>query len=169
MFTEVGVPLVAVLFLDVNAGIILLMIGSFLVHEATALWDMSYATTARSVTPIEQHVHSFLEMIPLMPIVAIVGMHWGQFLALFGLGDGPARFALVRKAEPLPMLYVAAVFAAVVLVRVPALSRGACARPRRKSRRSRAAEGTPSAALSVLRSCAFRADPGRRPSRRCCR
>jgi hypothetical protein len=115
MFIEVGVPLVAVLFLDVNAGIILLMIGSFLVHEATALWDVSYATTARSVTPIEQHVHSFLEMIPLMAIVAIVGMHWGQFLALFGLGDEPARFALVRKAEPLPMLYVAVVFAAVVL------------------------------------------------------
>ncbi|MFL5265921.1 MAG: hypothetical protein ACJ8AH_04880 [Stellaceae bacterium] len=85
MFTEVGVPLVAVLFLDVNAGIILLMIGSFLVHEATALWDVSHATTAREVTPIEQHVHSFLEMIPLMAIVAIVGMHWGQFLALFGL------------------------------------------------------------------------------------
>lgn len=115
MFTEVGVPLVAVLFLDVNAGIILLMIGSFLVHEATALWDVSHATTAREVTPIEQHVHSFLEMIPLMAIVAIVGMHWGQFLALFGLGDEPARFGLVRKAEPLPMLYVAAVFAAVVL------------------------------------------------------
>jgi hypothetical protein len=115
MFTEVGVPLVAVLFLDVNAGIILLMIGSFLVHEATALWDVSYATTAREVTPIEQHVHSFLEMIPLMAIVAIAGMHWGQFLALFGLGDEPARFGLVRKAEPLPMLYVAAVFAAVVL------------------------------------------------------
>jgi hypothetical protein len=54
----------------VNAGIILLMIGSFLVHEATALWDVSYATTAREVTPIEQHVHSFLEMIPLMAIVA---------------------------------------------------------------------------------------------------
>jgi hypothetical protein len=50
-----------------------------------------------------------------MAIVAIVGMHWGQFLALFGLGDEPARFGLVRKAEPLPMLYVAAVFAAVVL------------------------------------------------------
>ena len=115
MFAEVGVPLLAVLFLDVNVGIILLMIGSFLVHEATALWDVSYATTARSVTPIEQHVHSFLEMIPLMAIVAIVGMHWGQFLALFGLGDEPARFALVRKAEPLPMLYVAVVFAAVVL------------------------------------------------------
>jgi hypothetical protein len=50
-----------------------------------------------------------------MAIVAIVGMHWGQFLALFGLGDEPARFGLVRKAEPLPMLGVAAVFAAVVL------------------------------------------------------
>jgi hypothetical protein len=115
MFTEVGVPLVAVLFPDVNAGIILLMIGSFLVHEATALWDVSYATTAREVTPIEQHVHSFSRNDP-------VDGHCGDCRHALGPVPGPvrpcdepARFGLVRKAEPLPMLYVAAVFAAVVL------------------------------------------------------
>jgi hypothetical protein len=66
MFAEVGVPLLAAMFLEVNALIIAAMIVTFFIHEATALWDVSYATTARTVTPIEQHVHSFLEMIPLM-------------------------------------------------------------------------------------------------------
>lgn len=65
--------------------------------------DVSYATTARTVSPVEQHVHSFLEMIPLMGIVNVVSLHWRQFHALFGFGDEPARFELAWRAEPLPV------------------------------------------------------------------
>lgn len=68
MFAEVGIALLAGLFLEINAGVILLMIVVFLLHEATALWDVSYAVTARRVSPLEQHIHSFLELIPLMAI-----------------------------------------------------------------------------------------------------
>lgn len=57
MFAEVGVPLLAAIFFEINAGIILLMIVAFFVHEATALWDVSYAVGGRKVTPFEQHVH----------------------------------------------------------------------------------------------------------------
>ena len=53
----------------INALIIALMIVMFLVHEATAFWDVRYAITAREVPPIEQHMHSFLEIIPLTAIV----------------------------------------------------------------------------------------------------
>ncbi|HTJ55064.1 MAG TPA: diguanylate cyclase, partial [Nitrosospira sp.] len=83
MFAELGLPLLAAIFLQINAGIIAIMIVAFFIHEATALWDVSYAVTARDVTPIEQHVHSFLEMIPLMAILFVVSRHWDQFLALF--------------------------------------------------------------------------------------
>jgi hypothetical protein len=103
MFAEVGVPLLAAMFLEVNALIIAAMIVAYFIHEATALWDVSYATTARTVTPIGQHVHSFLEMIPLMAILCVVSIHWGQFLALFGVGSERARFDLVWKSEPLPV------------------------------------------------------------------
>src|SRR5436190_22137190 len=50
MFAEVGVPLLAAMFLDVNALIIAMMIVAFFIHEATAMWDVRYATTARTVT-----------------------------------------------------------------------------------------------------------------------
>lgn len=66
MFAEIGLPLLAAMFLEINGLIIAVMLLAFVAHEATALWDVSYATTARTVTPIEQHVHSFLEIIPLM-------------------------------------------------------------------------------------------------------
>jgi hypothetical protein len=115
MFAEIGLPLLAAIFLQINAGIIALMIIAFFIHEATALWDVSYAVTARNVTPIEQHIHSFLEMIPLMAILFVVTRHWEQFLALFGLGVEPARFGLYWKKEPLPTGYVISIMAATFM------------------------------------------------------
>lgn len=115
MFAEVGIPLLAAMFLEVNALVIAVMIVTFFVHEATAMWDVRYATTARTVNPIEQHVHSFLEMIPLMGLVIVVALHWGQFLALFGAGTEKARFDLTWKQEQLPVTYIAAVMVIIVL------------------------------------------------------
>ncbi|MER9405276.1 diguanylate cyclase [Mesorhizobium caraganae] len=118
MFIEVGIPLLAAMFFDINALIIAGMLVAFVVHEATAMWDVSYATTARTVTPFEQHVHSFLEMIPLMGIIIVASLHWGQFLALFGLGTEPARFNLVWKSEPLPVFYIVTTLVIVLLFEV---------------------------------------------------
>lgn len=115
MFAEMAVPVLAALFLEINALIIAIMIIAFVLHEATSLWDLSYATHTRGITPIEQHVHSFLEMLPLMGLTMIAVLHWGQFLALFGLGSEAARFDIALKPRPLPWLYVTAVLGAVLL------------------------------------------------------
>ncbi|MER9326857.1 diguanylate cyclase [Mesorhizobium sp. M0488] len=115
MFAEVGIPLLAAMFLDVNALVIAVMIVAFFVHEATAIWDVRYATTARTVAPVEQHVHSFLEMIPLMGLVSVVSLHWGQFLALFGAGPETARFEIVWKSQQLPVTYIACVMIVILL------------------------------------------------------
>lgn len=115
MFAEVGIPLLAAMFLEVNALVIAVMIVTFFVHEATALWDVRYATTARTVSPIEQHVHSFLEMIPLMGLVIVVALHWDQFLALFGAGTEKARLDLTWKEQQLPVTYIGAVMIVIVL------------------------------------------------------
>jgi hypothetical protein len=118
MLAEIGLPLLAGIFLQINAGIIAFMIVAFFIHEATAFWDVSYAVTVRNVSPIEQHVHSFQEMIPLMAILFVVTRHWDQFLALFGFGTEPARFDLSWKEEPLPTTYVLSIMAAAFLFEV---------------------------------------------------
>ena len=115
MFGEIAVPLLAALFFEINALIIALMIAAFLVHEVTALWDVSYAVTRRKVTPVEQHVHSFLEMLPLMGTAFVAVLHWPQLLALIGAGPEPARFDLTWKREPLPIAYIAVVLVAALL------------------------------------------------------
>jgi hypothetical protein len=115
MFGEIAVPLLMCLFLDINALVFAAMIVAFIAHEATALWDVSYAIDKRYVSPIEQHVHSFLEMIPLMAGSFVAVLHWPQLLALFGLGAEPARFAVTWKSEPVSVYYIAAMLGAALL------------------------------------------------------
>jgi hypothetical protein len=55
-FAEMAVAVLAALFLEINALVLLIMLVCFVLHEATALWDLSYASARREVTPIEQHV-----------------------------------------------------------------------------------------------------------------
>jgi hypothetical protein len=115
-FGEMAVPILAALFLEINALIILTMIVAFLLHEATALWDVQYATATRHVSPIEQHVHSFLEMLPLMGLLMVTILHWDQFIALFGLAT--ARFSISVKTNPLPMTYIITILGLVLLFEV---------------------------------------------------
>ena len=115
-FGEMAVPILAAMFLDINALVIVVMIVCFFLHEATALWDVSYASATREVTPIEQHVHSFLEMLPLMGLLMVIVLHWDQFIALFGLA--PARFDIALKQPPLGLGYVITVLVLVLLFEV---------------------------------------------------
>jgi hypothetical protein len=116
MLLEVGIPLAACLVLEINASVFALLIIAFLAHEATALWDVRYAVRRREVSPLEQHVHSFLELLPLMGGTLMALLYWSQFLALFGLGDEPARWRLEWKETPLPPAYTLTVLAAAVLL-----------------------------------------------------
>ncbi|HTJ99712.1 MAG TPA: diguanylate cyclase [Bordetella sp.] len=118
MFTEIGVPLLACLFLEINALVFAVMILAFIAHEATALWDVSYATRYRRVGPFEQHVHSFLELLPLAAGILVAVLHWPQFLALLGLGPEAARWTLRLKDPPLPTGFVIFVLLAALLLEV---------------------------------------------------
>ena len=103
-FAEMAAPVLAALMLEINAGVILLMIVCLILHEATAIWDVRYATATRTVRPVEQHVHSVLEMLPLTGLLMVIALHWEQFIALFGFAS--PRFELVAKQDPLPWPYI---------------------------------------------------------------
>jgi ABC-type proline/glycine betaine transport system permease subunit len=81
-----------------------------------------FASQKRRITPIEQHVHSFLELIPLTAVLIVVIFNWSQFVSLWGLGSEAARFDLVLKRDPPPWTYVATfLFAAMLLEVLPFL------------------------------------------------
>ena len=135
MLAEMGVPVLAALFLRINALVMLLMLVAYVVHEATAMWDVSYANSRRNVTPFEQHVHSFLEMIPLMALSAVVLLHWDEVQGLFGIGSTAPDFSVHWKDPPLPWGYVGTVLAVFVLLELVPYAEELvrCVRQRRRS------------------------------------
>src|SRR5215204_6495117 len=118
MLAEVAIPLLAAIFFEINALIIAIIIIGLILHQLTALWDTSFASQLRRITPIEQHVHSFLELLPLTAALIVIVLHWSQFLSLWGLGSETARFDIALKREPLPWTYVTAFLVASALLEV---------------------------------------------------
>ncbi|MEH2537040.1 MULTISPECIES: diguanylate cyclase [unclassified Bradyrhizobium] len=103
-FGEMALPVLAALFLEITSGVILIMTVSLILHEATAIWDVRYASATREIQPAEQHVHSVLEMLPLTGLLLVVALHWPAFAALFGFGT--PDFSLTLKQQPLPVPYI---------------------------------------------------------------
>ncbi|HEX7970281.1 MAG TPA: hypothetical protein VF502_18810 [Stellaceae bacterium] len=116
MLLEMGMPVLMGLFLEITSPVIALMIASFFLHEATALWDVSYAVSRREVPPIEQHVHSFLELLPLLAVSFIVVLHWPRFRALFVRNSHDPGPAFRLKEKPLPPSYSISVLASMTLL-----------------------------------------------------
>lgn len=75
MMAEAGIPVLAGLYLELNAGVIALSLGALLAHEVTMLWDVAYAVRRRFVSPTEQHVHSALEMLPFCALSFLLCLH----------------------------------------------------------------------------------------------
>jgi hypothetical protein len=55
--------------------VLVAMIVAFLLHEATALWDVNFATSMRTAFPIEQHVLSLLEVMLLPVLTSVAVLH----------------------------------------------------------------------------------------------
>lgn len=115
MMVEVGLPVLLALFLEINAALLLVMAAAVVIHAATAWADVRYAYPLREIRPNEQHMHSFLEVLPVTALALIAVAHWDQVVALCGLDDAAPDFSLRRKEEPLPPTYVTALLAAVGL------------------------------------------------------
>jgi hypothetical protein len=115
-FVEMAVPVLAALFLEITSAVILVMMVFLILHEATAIWDVDYASTRREVSPTEQHVHSVLEMLPLTGLLLVIAVHWPAFTALFGYGTPDFSFTL--KQSQLPLTYIVTMLALTALLEV---------------------------------------------------
>jgi hypothetical protein len=116
--TTVGVPTLMALLLDVNATVIGTTIVATAAHEALTLWDIAYAEPRRRPEPNEQHVHSFLEVLPVMALTSLMTLHPAQTAALFGRGKAAAEWTLRLKRPPLGRRYIGIIAAAVAALMI---------------------------------------------------
>ncbi|MBO1330499.1 diguanylate cyclase [Streptomyces sp. VRA16 Mangrove soil] len=108
MMTEAGIPVTLGLLARVNPLVLTVMGGAALAHSATALWDVTLATAEREVRPVEQHIHSFLEVLPLTALAFTGCLHSEDVRAALRGGRGADDWRLLPKERPLPARYLAA-------------------------------------------------------------
>ena len=107
MFAEAGVPLLLAATLEMNPLLITLMTGAAAVHEATAMVDVRVALESdRHVSQFEQHVHSFLEVMPFWIVPLMVLLH----------EPATKRWALTRRSSALSKGDLALIAGGVVLL-----------------------------------------------------
>jgi hypothetical protein len=116
MMVEAGPAVFGALFLEINAGVLTMILSASVLHEMTAIWDVVFTSPRRTILPAEQHIHSFLEMVPFCVASAAVCMHWDQARALFGRGPERADFALRLRQPRIPAEYMLAILSAFVLL-----------------------------------------------------
>jgi hypothetical protein len=120
MMASIGIPSLMALLLEINASTLVALLTGCLLHEGIVVWDVAYAADRRKVTTTEQHVHSFLEVLPFMSLSFIMCMHWDQVLAIFGKGPSKASFSIRLKEKPIDPWYLAVIGALLTgLVAVP--------------------------------------------------
>ena len=90
MLAEGGVPVVSLLYFEVDAWLLLLCAACFTLHELTVWADLRWVQARRTVTPFEQMVHSFQELMPLTGLLLLATSHGPQVLAVFGAGGESA-------------------------------------------------------------------------------
>jgi hypothetical protein len=129
--TEGGGILLCALFLDINAFAICAIAALIVIHELTVYADLRYASTARVITPVEQMVHSVLEMAPVMGFAILCLTHRDAVVSLL---DGGGRFVPALREPPVPAATVAAVLVSCAVFGVApyAMELAACIRVSRK-------------------------------------
>lgn len=118
LLAEMGLPLLAVLYLETNALILGFLLAALLAHEATTYFDVRYAASRRDVSPAEQLIHGVLDMSPLLVLLLLASANWGQWLALFGIGQERARLDVIPATHVPGMAYTIGLLVAVLALAV---------------------------------------------------
>ena len=111
-FFQIALPTAAALFLQMTALLIVSIGVAVFAHMATSLLDTSYSQPRRHISPLEQQIHSYLEMLPLFAFAIVGVLYAGEWR------DPERRF--VARETPLPAAAVAAtlsgLLAALVMI-----------------------------------------------------
>ena len=116
MMLEIGAPVLMLFLVEVNPLVLTILAGAFLVHEVTDIWDVSIAAKKhRHVSQTEQHIHSFMEVMPYTTFSLFAILHWDQVKALFGQGLPKGSWGLHWKKSRLSARYLAAIMMSIGL------------------------------------------------------
>ncbi len=80
-FLVLLIAFAAAVLLEMNAVVFVAMVILLLAHSVLAHMDLSYTDGRRYISPLEQHVHGFMEVLPLVALAIFGVLHWGEISA----------------------------------------------------------------------------------------
>ena len=98
LYLLIALPLAFALFLEIDAMLLAVSAIAVVAHMAVSLWDTSFAQPRRHIAPLEQQIHSYLEMLPLFALALAVVLHWNAVL--------DPVWSLSLRARPLPGAWI---------------------------------------------------------------
>lgn len=75
-FLALLIALAAGALLKVNAVVFGIMVTLVLAHSVLAHMDVSYTDGRRYISPLEQHIHGFMDVLPLVATTLFGVLHW---------------------------------------------------------------------------------------------
>lgn len=80
-FLALLVALAAAVLLEMNGLVFGVMVLMVLTHSVLAHMDVSYTDGRRYISPLEQHVHGFMDVLPLVTVAVFGVLHWDAISA----------------------------------------------------------------------------------------
>jgi hypothetical protein len=103
----IAVPAVAGLWLEINSLLLCVYLAAVVAHMAFSLWDTAFSQPRRYISPFEQQVHGYLEMLPLFAVVMLALLHLDALAT--------PEWRLVPRARAAPPLWTIAMIAGFTL------------------------------------------------------
>jgi hypothetical protein len=117
---QIGLPVLIVLFFGIDTLTLSIMTACVLVHTATAYADISFTSKHRQILPLEQFVHAFLIVLPILALllVAIAHRHETIDMAHGGAAVPAQDWKLHGRQPPWDTWVILAVLASSLLCSV---------------------------------------------------
>jgi hypothetical protein len=126
LYGLIAVPAILALYFEITAAVLAVATAGVLAHSLLSWWDTAYSQPRRLIGPVEQIVHSHLEMLPVFALAIVIVMFWNEVRE--------PRWTLTPRAVPMSpraqLVALGALFAGLALIleelvrclRVPRLS-----------------------------------------------
>jgi hypothetical protein len=88
-FVSLLLALACAVLLQISAVIFIVMTGLVLAHSVLSYIDVRYTDGRRRILPLEQTVHGFMDVLPLMAVALLGVLHWQE------IRSGSMTFAMV--------------------------------------------------------------------------
>jgi hypothetical protein len=75
MFAQIALPLLLALYFEISGLVLLVMVLALLAHLATSWWDTALSQPVRYISPTEQQVHGFMDLLPWFAFALIAILH----------------------------------------------------------------------------------------------